>query len=180
MKSTRTLNLDELARLTPNISPIQCNYFAEACKIALENQAHASSINLLVKGDFDTSFQITWENITEKKGWKEPRTIAENGNIAIAFLLILELTEYQLIQQAVIGTGFDYWLGYKAKNEVFDEENFLNARLEVSGINKARQGIINRRVQQKIRQVGSTDYLNIPAYVVVTEFGTPISVITQK
>ena len=72
MKSTHALNLDALARLTPNISPTQCNYFAEACKIALQNQNHKSSIELSVQGDFDTSFQITWEDIIEKKGWKEP------------------------------------------------------------------------------------------------------------
>ena len=105
---------------------------------------------------------------------------AENGSIAISFLLILKLTEYEIIQQSVIGTGCDYWLSFKSDSKKSDPDNFLNARLEISGINKGRRSVMTQRVRQKLKQVGVSDYLNIPAYIIVTEFGTPISIIIEK
>ena len=77
------------------------------------NQEHRSGVTLEVDGDFQGTFELVWNESPHPGGWKEIREIAENGSIAIAFFLILELTEYQIIQQSVIGTGFDYWLGYK-------------------------------------------------------------------
>lgn len=90
------------------------------------------------------------------------------------------MTEYQVAQQAVIGTSFDYWLGFKNDHEQYDPDNFLNARLEISGINLGNQLQINQRVSQKLKQIGASNYLKIPAYIIVTEFGTPISIIIQK
>lgn len=92
----------------------------------------------------------------------------------------MELTDYEIIQQAVIGTGFDYWLGFKETNENFDPDNFLNGRLEVSGINNDSKAVINARVREKIKQTDISDYLNIPAYIIVTEFGQPISMFIKK
>ena len=175
-----TLDINQLKNQVNYISSIQCDYFAEACIIALENKGHLSGIQLKVDGDFQTSFILKWQSPIKVSGWKESRDIAENGSIAISFLLILELTEYEIIQQSVIGTGFDYWLGYKPSSKKSDPDNFLNARLEVSGINKGRRSVMTQRVRQKLKQVGVSDYLNIPAYIVVTEFGTPISIIIEK
>lgn len=87
------------------------------------------------------------------------------------------MTEYQVIEQSVIGTGFDFWLGFKEHHENYDPDNFLNGRLELSGINKGSQSKISQRVKEKLRQLKVSDYLQIPAYVVVTEFGTPVSII---
>jgi len=92
----------------------------------------------------------------------------------------LELTEYEVIQQAIIGTGFDYWLGFKESNKNYNEDNFLNARLELSGINNDKIGVVNARVREKIKQTKVSDYLNIPAYIIVTEFGQPISIFIKR
>ncbi len=180
MKQLRDFLIEQLKNLIPTLSAAQCDYYAEACIIALENQRHQSNVELKVIGDFQDRFRLKWETTPNKKGWSEPRVIAENGSIAIAFFLIVELTDYQVIQQSIIGTGFDYWLGYKETHPDYDPNNFLNARLEISGINRGSRGELNQRVKQKLQQVGVTDYLKIPAYIVVTEFSRPICKIVKK
>ena len=37
------------------------------------------------------------------------------------------------------GTGFDFWLGYKENPENYDPDNFLNARVEISGIDNGNR-----------------------------------------
>ncbi|MFK7905092.1 MAG: hypothetical protein AB8B69_08205 [Chitinophagales bacterium] len=180
MQRPRDFFIDQLKNLVPTLSSAQCDYYAEACIIALENQKHSSNVELRVIGDFGDCFVLKWTTTPNKRGWTEPRIIAENGGIAIAFLLIIEMTDFQVIQQSIIGTGFDYWLGYKENHPNYDPDNFLNARLEISGINKGSRGELNRRVKQKLQQVGVTDYLQIPAYIIVTEFSNPISKIIKK
>ncbi len=115
------------------------------------------------------------EKSPSAKGWREPREIAENGSIAIAFLLTLELTEYEIIEQAIIGTGFDYWLGFKEDSPKYDPDNFLNARLEISGMNKGTNADISRKIRQKIKQIRVSNHLEIPGIVIVTEFSHPTS-----
>lgn len=180
MQRRKHFLIEQLKELVPTLSSAQCDYYAEACIIALENQKHKSNVELRVIGDFGDRCVLKWTTTPNKRGWTEPRIIAENGAIAIAFFLIIELTDFQVIQQSIIGTGFDYWLGYKENHPKYDPDNFLNARLEISGINKGSRGELNRRVKQKLQQVGVTDYLQIPAYIVVAEFSNPISKIVKK
>ena len=53
------------------------------------------------------------------------------------------------------------------------------ARLEVSGIRKGDERTIKTRVRQKLKQVAKSDG-SLPAYIVVVEFGTPISEVAEK
>lgn len=92
----------------------------------------------------------------------------------------MELTEYQVVEQSVIGTGFDFWLGYKENNENYDPDNFLNARVEISGINKGNRAEIFRRGREKMRLLSVSNHLKIPGYVIVTEFSAPISLILKN
>lgn len=180
MRNKKKIIIDELKKVVPSLSSAQCDYYAEACIIALENQNHKSNVELVVIGDYKNRFTLEWETTPNKSGWFEPKVIAENGSIAIAFFMVTELTDYQVVQQSIIGSGFDYWLGYKEDHPEYDPYNFLNARLEISGINKGSRGELNRRVKQKLQQVGVTDYLKIPAYIVVTEFSNPVCKIVKK
>ncbi|MCB0567347.1 MAG: hypothetical protein KDD01_23510 [Phaeodactylibacter sp.] len=179
MRIKKTLHLELLSQFVKNISSNQCNYYAEGCIIALEELGHQPGVKLKVEGVKSASFILRWDALPQKSGWQESRDIAEAGSIALAFFVILELTDFQIIQQAVIGTGFDYWLGYKEDHTLYDPDNFINARLEVSGIlNERKKGII-KRIRQKTKQVSKSDDLNIPAFIVVVEFGTPICIIIQ-
>jgi len=141
----------------------------------LEGQGHKKTATLSIKGDFEGEYQLKWDDKPLAKGWREPREIAEYGGIAIAFFLTLELTAYQIIEQSIIGTGFDYWLGFKENHPNYNPDNFLNARLEISGINKGTESDVSKRVRQKIKQIRISDYLEIPGIVIVTEFSQPIA-----
>ena len=82
---------------------------------------------------------------------------------------------------AIIGTGVDYWLGYKEGHANYDEFNFMNARLEISGINKEDgSNTIEKRVETKKQQVKKSDGMNIPVFISVSEFSKPKSVFIKK
>jgi hypothetical protein len=53
------------------------------------------------------------------------------------------------------------------------------ARLEVSGIRKGSESIIQSRVKMKLEQISPSDTLS-PGYVCVVEFGTPRTRIIEK
>lgn len=175
-----TYRINELKDIIPNLSPVQSDYFAESCVVALENQGHKSGVVLKVEGDIDSTIVLEWQPVLKLSGWKELRDIAENGAIAIAFLLVNNLTPYKVVQQAVIGTGFDYWLGFREDSVNFDPDNFLNASLEVSGINKGSKGVISKRVKERVMRTGLGALSNIPGFIIVTEFGEPISFFIEK
>lgn len=141
---------------------------------------HRSPVELLVDGDFSNKYLVSWSEPSSKRGWKEPRDFAEAGAIALAFYLTTSLTEYQVVEQAPIGKGgFDYFLGYKEDYPKYDPDNFMNARLEISGTSQGVKALA-RRVQKKLEQVKQSDGWNIPAYIAVTDFSKPLTYIKKK
>lgn len=180
MKTKKALQLENLSQLIDTISSVQCDYYSEGCMVALEKQGHLPGVELSIEGVESASFILVWDTSPIRSGWQEIRDIAEVGSIALAFFVILELTEYQVIEQSIIGSGFDFWLGYKEKHENHDPDNFLNARLEISGINKGSRREMAQRLRKKMHQLGVSDHLKTPGYVIIIEFGTPICIIVQK
>ena len=180
MEKIINIRLEDIRKKVATISPVQLAYFTEATVRAFEISGHTSPIYLSIEGDFENVFEISWDTTVPEKGWKEIRDIVENAAIGIAFITIFELTDYEVIEQSVIGTGFDYWLGHKTTSPNFDTNNFMNARLEISGILKGNRTLINKRIREKLVQVGVSDYLRLPAVIIVTEFGTPICKIIEK
>jgi len=97
----------------------------------------------------------------------------ELGAYGVAFLLILDLTDYTIIKRSRRGTGFDYWLG-KAENG--EELPFQNKeRLEVSGIRSGDNSRVKSRVNKKLKQVQASNATALPAFIVVVEFSAPLS-----
>ncbi|MCP4111395.1 MAG: hypothetical protein GY749_38675 [Desulfobacteraceae bacterium] len=96
----------------------------------------------------------------------------EYGAEAITLLLIREQTSYTAIRRAVTGTGIDYWLGFKSK----DEMNFFteaDARLEISGILQERiTNTVKSRIKKKLKQTAPTDN-TFPVFISVIEFSHP-------
>jgi len=84
--------------------------------------------------------------------------------------MVQALTNLKVIRRSPKETGFDYWLGKKDDNFPFQEK----ARLEVSGILKGSISQINQRLKEKMEQTKQSDDLNLPAYVIIVEFSTPI------
>lgn len=177
------LNLNSLREILPDWSDNQSNYFVEGLSIGLERQANSSGIILKVDGDTKIDFKLEWEKCSDQveKSWKEPKKIAEAGATALAFFLTEKLTEYIPTEEAMIGTGVDYWLGFKDDHEDYDEINFMNARLEISGINvETPTNTVEGRVKIKKEQVKKTDGMNIPVFISVSEFSTPKSILIKK
>jgi hypothetical protein len=168
-KDNPTFKLSNLKTLASEISPVQCDYYAEACSVALQKNNHENP-KFTVDGDFNGSFLISRNHVTKLEGWQDDFDVAEYGALAIAFFVIDAYSEYTVVRQSKRGTGFDYWLGYKRDDKKFDAKNFLLARLEVSGIFKGGDPEIKKRAQIKVNQIKKSGNLGLPAYISVTEF----------
>lgn len=179
-QNVNEFNLDNLPDWVQAFSEHQLLFYAEACVAALESQGHFSGITIQLEGEFHDKVRVIWRNKSKNVGVKDPRDWAEIGAIALAFCVVVKFSEYNVIEQSVIGTGFDYWLGYKENVPNQNPDNFLNARLEISGMLKGNNRDVATRLRQKIRQTGISDYMNIPAIIVIVEFSTPLSLTFVK
>lgn len=175
------LTLTKLAEGLPGVTPAFGSALAEAGAICFEDQNHPDGVELRVDGTFTARYRVYWQEVTDQmlRCWSDPEDTTEHAAYGVAFLLILDLTEYTVISRSLKGTGFDYWL---AKEEGEGElPSFQNkARLEVSGIRSGSVSRVQARVRQKLEQVEPSDRLSYPAYIVVVEFSTPLSQVVRK
>lgn len=112
-----------------------------------------------------------------QRAWGDQDETTEYAACGIACLLIIELTEYTVIERAFKGSdqGFDYWLGFED-----DPELIYRGRLEASGIFHGNSSQVAQRARQKIQQTNASDHLGIPAYAVVVEFSSPTAKMVFK
>ena len=129
-----------------------------------------------IEGDFTETFKFYWkkekvDNEQVKRSWQDSIEATELATTAIAIVLILELTQYTVIERSPIGTGYDYLLGIE---ETTSKVLIPKARLEVSGIgNETPTNTVKSRVNVKLKQTNKSDSTGFPAFVVVVEFKTP-------
>jgi hypothetical protein len=175
---TSHLILAKLDEGMPGVSRRIGQRLAEASAFCFNHQQHQPGVELQVQGLTCTSMRVYWEHeITEQiiNAWDDHQEATEAGATGIAFLIILELTEFTVIRRARKGTGFDYWLGYKDAEILFQD----SARLEISGILRGSANEIRARVNKKKKQTHPTDG-TLPAYIVVVEFSKPETHVVQK
>ncbi len=166
--------LEKLNQTAPNFSNSQCLFFAENCIVALENHNHKPGCKISISGDSANLTDIIWSTQVKKSGYQEEKKIIEHAAETIAFFVTTEITDYKIIEEAIIGTGVDYWVGYDKTHKNYDPKNFLNARLEISGINvESATNTVENRVKQKKIQTNQSSSSTLPAYISVTEFATP-------
>ena len=153
---------------------------AQACAICFEDQKHQKGVTLNVEGTYTESYEVIWPEITEqmRNCWKDDEYATEHAAYGIAFLLIIDLTEYTIIERSRKGTGFDYWIGKDIRENDLPFQNM--GRLEVSGIRKGNISLVKSRVREKLNQVKKSDSSLIPAFVVVVEFSSPLSHMVKK
>lgn len=180
MSQIQVLNLQTLGQGLPAITPAFGAAIAEAGAICLTDEAHAPGVILKVEGEFSTTFRLNWPPVTEqtRRCWNDEEYTTEQAAYGIAFLLILQLTNFTVIERSRKGTGFDYWLGMQDSTATLPFQRM--ARLEVSGIRKGNRSQINARVKQKIEQTRVSEAQGLPAYIIVVEFSRPISIISAK
>lgn len=153
---------------------------AQAAAVCFEAQQHRSGVELTVDGSFSASYRVLWQDVTDqmRRCWNDLPYAAEHGAYGVAFLLILDLTEWTVLEKSCKGPGFDYRLGKKEDGEQPPFQN--TARLEVSGILKGNDGSVAARVRRKLDQVRPSDDTQTPAYIIVVEFGTPLSRVVAR
>lgn len=171
MNEVQTIYIHDLVR-SSRLSWVRCADFSEAAAVCLDFHEHQPDLQLIVRGDLESEFKLTWEEATQrmKNSRQDMVATVESGAYCLAMLVIEKLTGLQVIRQSQRRTGFDYWLG--------DSENVgLQglARLEVSGILSGNDAQIKKRLKEKVQQTKKSDKLNLLAYVVVVEFSEPIT-----
>ncbi len=182
---TTTFEIENLKHKITDYSSSQCDYYSEACIVTLERQNHRSGVSMLVDGTMQGSYCLEWQASPNTNGWQAKRKLVENAATAIAFFLVAETTEYSTIIESEIlqgegTTGIDYWLSYGKEHDSYDEDNFMRARLEISGINTGDAKHIQSRLDKKIEQVKASDETGTPVYIVIVEFGTPVAILFEK
>jgi len=170
------LNLNELEKGLPAITPEFGKALAQAGGVCLESQEHSQGKHLEVKGDYINRYQLVWSEITEQaiRCWNDPEVATEHGAVGIAVLLAKKEIGFSVIERSRKGTGFDYWLG---EDSSYPFQN--KARLEISGIRAGNDSSIRSRVNQKIKQTDKSDGV-LPAYVIVVEFSQPLAEMRKK
>jgi hypothetical protein len=155
--------------LTPEVGAS----LAQAAAVCLDDRGHAPGATVLqVTGTQAREFALAWDMSSEqaRRCWADLAEAVEYAATGVALSLVREMTGQHVVERAVIGTGFDYWLGDPA-GDPFQRK----ARFEVSGILNGNSSLIDQRVKIKRNQVaGSASQL--PVHVVVVEFGQPAAV----
>jgi len=176
------LSLEALSAIAPSISEAQLHYYAEACAVAMDSCAHKPGVIVRVTGTQNAEFTLSWSPPDKTAGWQEPKLFVENGAYAIAFLLVPKFTKFEVVMQARIGTGVDYWLAHRESvDQTTGSANFLAARLEVSGIH--RQSETNQpefRLSAKQSQAKQSAITGLPVCIVIVEFGSPRVIFSES
>ena len=153
---------------------------ADAAAVCLEDGGHSIPVKLTIEGIQPCEIQIQWDAIDDTiRRFNADREVAtEYGAYGIAALVMPHLTGLTIIERSVKGKGlgFDFWLGsLEDPGTLFQRK----ARLEVSGIRKGSDSIIQARVNIKLEQIRPSDDV-APGYVSVIEFGSPKARIVKK
>ena len=167
------LNLSDLSvGNIPAITPAMGAALAEAGAVCLESQGHTTGVRLAVRGYRDGGYTLGWPAVTAQaqSAWNDPRNATEMGAAGISVLVADAAIEYTVIEASRQGTGFDYWLG-----DEMDTTFQRKAGLEVSGIRQGTDAVIRRRVSEKLRQTERPENVGLPVYVIVVEFGRPLT-----
>lgn len=173
----KMINLSELEKGFPAITPAFGQYLSQACAVCLESQGHQQGKDLFVQGDYSNTYSLQWPPVTQQmlRCLNDDEVATEHGAVGIAVLLVARLVGFSVIERSRKGTGFDYWLGDDG------EVPFQNkARLEISGIRKGDDAAIKNLVNKKKRQTNRSDELGLPAYTVIVEFSRPVTDMRQK
>jgi hypothetical protein len=171
--SSSALNLSDLSVGMPGLTSAKGESLAEAAAVCLENRQHNSGVLMQASGNF-SSTTVHWDAVTPQQiaGNADLQDATEDGATAIVILAVRAQTGKLVMERAVKGFGFDYWLGSEDQS-VESALPFQNlTRLEVSGILNGTTAQLNARVNTKLAQIEPTDDV-CPAIIGVVEFSGP-------
>lgn len=178
-----TLHLNDLCQNKPERPGWSLTFgatCAEAAAVCLEDQGHPERVALLLDGIQSYAIELQWSAIddTIRRFNADQEVATEYGAYGIAALIMPRLTNLTIIERLVKGKGFgfDFWLGSIDDSETLFQRK---ARLEVSGIRKGSEALVQSRVNMKLKQISPSDIV-APGYVAVVEFGTPRVRVVEK
>lgn len=164
------LELSDLQKGMPGISPIQGAFLQENAIVALHKANHLSPAKMTLTGIANKDIELAWTDSVNQQmlnSYNDERENAEFAAAGISALLTPYLTDYTIISRARIGWGFDFWLGQ-------ENSPLFMAVLEVTGMNKETQhNSMTKRIAEKRSQVRASDILKLPQYISVVELSTP-------
>jgi hypothetical protein len=172
----KTLALGALANGMPGLTPGQGTVMAEAASMCFDGEGHSSPVAISIDGDFVAVFRVSCLPITDqmRHGYRFDTRVTDQGACGVALLVIAELTDYEVVEEADRGTYFDYWLAPKGA--------FLfqgSARLEISGLRNASDADIASRARRKQGQIDRSPH-RLPGFVAVVEFSRPLVRVVQR
>ncbi|SRR5258707_9330914 len=173
-KNNAQINLEEITKGFPGLTPAQGSTILEACIVTLYRMGHKPGTKLHIRGERTGEIILSWKKkVTSQiqRAWKDQEEATEMAAIGISILLALAFTDYTVVERSIKTTGFDYWLGVQeaGSSDIFKKM----ARLEISGIFNGDDGVLDRRVKLKIDQTKQSDATRLPAFVFVIEFSKP-------
>jgi len=173
----KTLDLQILQQGKNGLTPLNAGFLVEAASICLHHNGHVLSADLTNEGYYNKLYRIHCAEVNSGtiNSYKDLQEATEYGACAIALAIMLTEEDW-IIQRAVKGDGFDYWLGQTEETLPFQNK----ARLEVSGILTGTDTQMNSRLEMKLAQTKVSDRLGIPAFAVIVEFGSPKTLIGRR
>lgn len=168
---TDTLQLSDLQKGMPGITPVEGAFLQENAMVALHKANHHSPTKVSLTGTSNKDIQLSWDDSVDQQmlnSYNDERENTEFAAVGISALLTPYLTDYTIIMRAQQGTGFDYWLG--------KDETSLSplATLEVSGIKSENSdNTISKRLSAKKKQIMASEGLKLPQYISVVEMANP-------
>lgn len=174
--SQESIHLSSLQSGCPGITPTLGKMLTEACSVVLDSLKAESPTTFNFTKSFSGSMNVYWDAVDDqmRRSYDDLQEATEEGAVAIATLIILNLTEFTIVKRSRKGTGFDYVLGDKV-DPLFQRRGCL----EVSGI-RENPTELNSRCKEKITQVEDKLKERIPVFVIVVEFSTAEVAVIRK
>ena len=172
-KQMRKLNLDDLKKGQPGISPDFARVMVEATALCFVKNGHQSGTVITITGEYEEKLQVFWSNIIDEqieRTWGDLREAVEFGATAMGVLLAMMYEGLETYQRIPQEGEADYILRNIKTREV-------TTMLEVSGIfAKSETNTTGIRVNIKRNRIEKRELENdFPILIVVTEFSKPES-----
>ncbi|WP_428261611.1 hypothetical protein [Haliangium sp.] len=170
----KSLELGAVVTAMPGLTGSRAAAFVEAASVCLWEEGHRCDSLLEVDGDIEARYRLLWKQPDEqvRRTYADPQEATEEGATAVAIAVLIDVTDYVVVSRSIKGTGFDYWLGHEAGN--------FAARMEVSGVRRGAESVVDGRLREKLRQMMPSDHRGLPGYAIVVEFGAPRARVATK
>ena len=172
------LTLDDLAATDSGISANYGRSLAEAAGVCLDDQDHDNPVTFSLPDTEPGRCSVVWPatNDRMRNTWNDAEYATEHGAMAIAILFTLKFLGYRIAERMKKGRGVDFLLVPDSDSPIASESL---AWLEVSGMRRANDAAVRRRLKEKLEQTERLRGAG-PAYVVVVEFSRPVSRIRSR